>query len=103
MVVTPFTNTDIFGTVIAGKCSKPGTSKGAAKECYGQINSGFIGDGVFFITAFSGGPPEVVLGVDLKSGEVVFEQVRSATTVQARTDLSCGVAPAVSLCYYLIV
>ena len=29
---------------------------------------------MFFVTAFAGGPPEIVLGVDLQSGEVVFEQ-----------------------------
>lgn len=74
MSLVPVTVSDIFGTVIAGKCSKPGKSKGAAAKCYGQINDGFIGDGVFFVTAFADGPPEIVLGVDLQTGEVVFEQ-----------------------------
>lgn len=74
MSLVPFTAGDIFGTVISGKCSNPGKSKGSSSRCYSQINDGFIGDGVFFVTAFAGGPPEIVLGVDLQSGEVVFEQ-----------------------------
>lgn len=74
MSLVPLTTNDIFGTTVSGRCSKPGTSKGAAAKCYGQINDGFIGDGVFFVTAFAGGPPETVLGVDLQSGAVVFEQ-----------------------------
>ena len=69
MSLVPLTANDIFGTVVSGKCSKPGASKGAARRCYGQINDGFIGDGVFFVTAFAGGPPEIVLGVDLQTGE----------------------------------
>ena len=27
---------DVFGSVISGRCSEPGTSPGAAKRCYGQ-------------------------------------------------------------------
>ena len=62
-----------------GKCSDVGKSKGASKKCYGQINTGLVGpDGVFFITAFdhADGPPypETVLGVDLTTGEVVWER-----------------------------
>ena len=65
---------DVFGYVVSGKCSQPGTSPGAAKGCYGQLNDGFAADGVYWITAFHAGPPEVVLGVELSTGHVVFEQ-----------------------------
>jgi hypothetical protein len=83
MAMVPLTQPDVFGTTVSGKCSTPGTSKGAARGCYGQLNDGFIGDGVFFTTAFAAGPPEVVLGVDLKTGQVVFEQGPTDSPVRA--------------------
>ena len=65
---------DVFGSVIAGKCSQPGTSPGAAKLCYGQVNDGFVDvDGIYWLTAFTAGPPEYVLGADTVTGGVVFE------------------------------
>eukprot|EP01051_Picozoa_sp_SAG22_P023943 SAG22_NODE_6407_length_860_cov_1.482260_2_plen_151_part_01 len=75
MSVVPVTAQDVFGSVVGGGCKKPGRSKGAAKKCYSQLNDGLVGqDGVFFVTAFDAGPPETVLGVDLATGVVVFEQ-----------------------------
>ena len=80
IAIAAITAQDIFGTVVKGSCSRPGTSKGAAKKCYDQINTGFVGpDDIFFITAFDhhDGPPypETVLGVNVAGkGRVVWEQ-----------------------------
>lgn len=40
----------------------------------GQVNDGVVTDGIYWLTAFTAGPPEYVLGVDTKTGAVVFEQ-----------------------------
>ena len=57
MSIIPISAQDVFGSVVSGSCKAPGTSKGAAKKCYGQLNDGFVGDGVFFVTAFDHGSP----------------------------------------------
>jgi len=63
---------DTFGVQV-GKACEPGTWAGAAKACYGQLNNAFIGNGVFFLTAFAHGPPETLLGVSTKTGEALLE------------------------------
>lgn len=55
-----------------------GTSAGAAKKCYDQLNNAFFANGLFFITAFSHGGhagrvPEAVIGVNVSTGAVVLE------------------------------
>lgn len=90
MSLVPLTANDIFGTVVSGKCSKPGASKGAARRCYSQINDGFIGDGVFFVTAFAGGPPETVLGVDLQTGVSHCALCHISYTMKLETDIDAG-------------
>jgi hypothetical protein len=68
--------TDTFGTQSNTKCA-PGTSPGAAKKCYDQLNNAFFANGQFFITAFSHvgtkSVPETVLGVNVSTGAVTLE------------------------------
>jgi hypothetical protein len=68
--------TDTFGTVSTTKCTA-GTSAGAAKQCYDQLNNAFFANGQFFITGFSHvgvkNVPETVIGVNVTTGAVTLE------------------------------
>ena len=68
--------TDTFGTQSTTECAA-GTSSGAAKKCYDQLNNAFFANAQFFITAFSHvgtkSVPETVLGVNVTTGAVTLE------------------------------
>ena len=68
--------TDTFGVATRTRCSA-GTSSGAARKCYDQLNNAFFANGQFFITAFSHvgkqSVPESVLGVNVSTGAVTLE------------------------------
>ena len=80
---------ETFGvvSVVAGdltKCSV-GTTPGAAKVCYSQLNNGFVGGGTYFVTGFANGASdhvnETIIGVDVKLGVVVLEHVHDGVLI----------------------
>jgi hypothetical protein len=66
-------STDVFGKQEGSKCVK-GTSPGAAKHCYYQLNNAAYAEGTFFLNAFeTPASAETVIATEATTGKVLFE------------------------------
>ena len=66
-------SSDVFGKQMGGKCVK-GSSPGAAKHCYYQLNNAAFGEGTFFLNAFeTPASGETVIATEATTGKVLFE------------------------------